>query len=150
MRLSKLLEKKTNKIIKIDSSKSVFEAIQLLNKHKIGSLLVMDKNKKLEGIITERDILFKCLENERDNHKAKISGIMTSKENLIIGTAADTLSYAMRVMVSKKIRHLPIIDKENVIGILSIGDILKEVLDQSESEVKLLREYVKNPYGINL
>ena len=150
MRLSKLLEKKTNKIIKIDSSKSVFEAIQLLNKHKIGSLLVMDKNKKLEGIITERDILFKCLENERDNHKAKISEIMTSKENLIIGTAADTLSYAMRVMVSKKIRHLPIIDKENVIGILSIGDILKEVLDQSESEVKLLREYVKNPYGINL
>ncbi|MEA3499480.1 MAG: CBS domain-containing protein [Candidatus Marinimicrobia bacterium] len=150
MKLSKLLENKTNEIIKIDSNKSVFEAIQLLNKHKIGSLLVMNENKKLEGIITERDILFKCLENERDNYKTKIAEVMTSKEKLIIGTADDKLSYAMRVMVSKKVRHLPIVDNENVIGLLSIGDILKEVLDQSETEVKLLREYVKNPYGINL
>jgi len=150
MKLSKLLEKKSREIFKIASNKSVFEAVQLLNVHKIGSLLVMSKNKKLEGIITERDILFKCLNNERDNKNTKISEIMTAKENLIIGTADDTLSYAMKVMINKKIRHLPIVDKENVIGLLSIGDVLKEVLDQSETEVKLLREYITNPYGINL
>ncbi|MEA2104536.1 MAG: CBS domain-containing protein [Candidatus Cloacimonadota bacterium] len=150
MKLSKLLEKKSNKIVKIDSGKTVFEAIQLLNENKIGSLLVMSENKKLEGIITERDILFKCLNNEHDNHKIKVAEVMTSNENLIIGTADDTLSYAMRVMINKRIRHLPIVDKENVIGLLSIGDVLKEVLDQSETEVKLLREYITNPYGINL
>lgn len=150
MKLSKLLEKKSREIFKIDSNKSVFEAVQLLNEHKIGSLLVMNQNKKLEGIITERDILFKCLNSERDNKSTKISEIMTPKENLIIGTADDTVSYAMKVMINKKIRHLPIVNKENVIGLISIGDILKEVIDQSETEVKLLREYITNPYGINL
>ncbi len=150
MKLKELLEHKSKEIIKIDSRKTVSEAIKLLNKHKIGSLLVMSENKKLEGIITERDILFKCLDNGKDNHKIKISEVMTSQENLIIGTADDTLSYAMRVMINKKIRHLPIIDKENLIGLVSIGDVMKEVLEQSEAEVKLLREYITNPYGINL
>ncbi len=150
MKLEKLLENKSNEIIKIDSAKTVYEAIHLLNKHKIGALLVMSVNKTLEGIITERDILFKCLESEKDNHETKISEVMTPKEKLIIGTIEDTLSYAMRVMVNKKIRHLPIVDNKNVIGMISIGDLIKEILEQSETEVKLLREYVKNPYGINL
>ncbi len=150
MKLSKLLEKKTNEIIKIDSGKTVFEAIKLLNEHKIGSLLVMDKNKKLAGIITERDILFKCLSSEDDKHEIKISEVMTSKENLIIGTVDDTLSYAMKVMITKKIRHLPIVDQEKLIGLVSIGDVVKGILDQSELEVKLLRNYISNPYGINI
>ncbi|MEA2096845.1 MAG: CBS domain-containing protein [Candidatus Cloacimonadota bacterium] len=150
MKLSKLLEKKSGKIVTINSNKTVSDAIKLLNKHNFGSLLVMNENRKLEGIITERDILFKCSDDRKDNHKIKIADIMTSKENLIIGTADDTLSYAMKVMINKRIRHLPIIDKENVIGLLSIGDVLKEVLDQSETEVKLLREYITNPYGINI
>ena len=150
MKLNMLLKKKNNEIIKIDAEKSVFEAVRLLNQHKIGSLLVMNADKKLEGIVTERDILFKCLNNEKDNKNTKVSEIMTTKDNLIIGTTEDTLSYAMKVMTSKRIRHLPIVDQEKVIGLVSIGDILKEVLDQSENEVKLLREYITNPYGINL
>ena len=150
MKLSKLLEKKSNEIIKIDSQKTVSEAIKLLNSHKIGSLLVMGENKKLQGIITERDILYKCSNNDMNDKDIKVADIMTSQENLIIGTTDDTLSYAMRVMINKKIRHLPIVDKNKVIGLLSIGDLLKEVLDQSETEVKLLREYITNPYGINL
>ena len=150
MKLSKLLEKKSGEIIKIDSQKTVSEAIRLLNSHKIGSLLVMGENKKLQGIITERDILYKCSNNDMNDKAIKVADIMTTQENLIIGTADDTLSYAMRVMINKKIRHLPIVDKDKVIGLLSIGDLLKEVLDQSESEVKLLREFITNPYGINL
>lgn len=150
MKLINLLEKKGHEIVKIDGAKSVFEAIQLLNKQKIGSLLVMDADKKLAGIITERDILFKCLNSEKDNKHIRISEIMTPKEKLIIATAEDSLTYAMKVMINKRIRHLPIVDEKKVLGLLSIGDILKEVLDQSESEVKLLREYITNPYGINL
>ena len=150
MKLSSLLAKKGSEIFKIDSEQSVFEAIQLLNHKKIGSLLVMNEEKKLEGIITERDILTKCLSQEKNNKEIKISEIMTTKDLLIIGTADDTLSYAMKVMINKRIRHLPIVDHEKVIGLLSIGDILKKVLDQSESEVKMLREYISNPYGINL
>ncbi len=150
MKLSSLLNNKSSNIFKIDSQQTVFEAIQMLNAKEIGSLLVMNEDKKLEGIITERDILTKCLSQEKNNKDTKISEIMTSKDKLIIGTAEDTLSYAMKVMINKRIRHLPIVDHEKVIGLLSIGDILKEVLDQSETEVKMLREYISNPYGINL
>ncbi len=150
MKLSKLLEKKSNEIIKIESNKTVLDAIELLNTHGIGSLLVINEDKHLEGIITERDILYKCSTNPNDKSIIKISEVMTSKADLIIGTPDDKLSYAMRVMVNKRIRHLPILNNEKVVGLLSIGDLLKEVLEQSENEVKLLREYVKNPYGVNL
>ncbi|MFP4547533.1 MAG: CBS domain-containing protein [bacterium] len=150
MKLNNLLQKKNSELIKISADKPVFDAVRLLNKHKIGSLLVMNPDKKLEGILTERDILFKCLNNDRDNKNTKVSEIMTPKDKLIIGTAEDTLSYAMKVMTNKRIRHLPIVDKEKVIGLVSIGDVIKAVLDQSENEVKLLREYITNPYGINL
>ncbi len=150
MKLNNLLQKKSSDLIKIAADKSVFDAVRLLNKHKIGSLLVMNPDKKLEGILTERDILFKCLNNDKDNKNTRVSEIMTPKDKLIIGTAEDTLFYAMKVMTKKRIRHLPIVDKEKVIGLVSIGDVIKAVLDQAENEVKLLREYITNPYGINL
>lgn len=150
MKLSKLLEKKSGDIVTIDSNKTIADAIELLIKHNFGCLLVTDKKKKLEGIITERDILFKCSHDGIDKHKLKIADVMTAKENLIVGTADDTLSYAMKVMINHRVRHLPLIDDTKLIGLLSIGDILKEVLDQSESEVKLLKNFITNPYGINI
>lgn len=150
MKLGELVKNKAGKIYKIDSDQSVFTAVELLNKHKIGSLLVMDDKQKLAGIITERDILFKCANSIKDNKNIRVPEIMTHQEQLIIGTINDTLSYAMQVMTNKKIRHLPIVNQERVIGIVSIGDVLKEVLEQSESEIRLLREYITNPYGINL
>ncbi|MBN2280323.1 MAG: CBS domain-containing protein [Candidatus Marinimicrobia bacterium] len=150
MKISSLLEKKGSELFKIDSRQSVFDAIQLLNQKKIGSLLVMNDEKKLEGIITERDILNKCLVVDKNSKETKVFEIMTTKEDLIIGTADDTVSYAMKVMTNRRIRHLPIVDHEKVIGLVSIGDILKKILEESETEVKLLREYITNPYGINL
>ncbi len=150
MKLSKLLEKKGSEVFKIDSNKTVFDALKLLADRNIGSLLVFSESKKLEGIITERDILYKCSKKSKETDQIKVKEIMTTLDNIIIGTAEDTISYAMRTMTSKRIRHLPIIENNKVIGLLSIGDILKEVLDQSESEVKLLREYISNPYGINI
>ena len=75
---------------------------------------------------------------------------MTPREKLIIGTATDTVSYVMHVMTNRKIRHLPIYDGEKLSGLISIGDVIKTIMDQSEAEVKLLKEYIKNPYGINI
>ena len=74
---------------------------------------------------------------------------MTPREKLIIGTDKDTVSYVMHVMTDKKIRHLPIYDGEKLVGLISIGDVIKTVMDQSEAEVHMLKEHIKNPYGIN-
>ncbi len=151
MKLKELLEKKSNIIYKIEEDKVVVDAIQLFNEHLIGSLLVIDSKHNLIGIITEKDILYKCHERDiHDNRNTKVSEIMTSLDKLIIGAGDDTILYAMKVMTNKRIRHLPIMDKDDLLGVLSIGDIIKTIMEQSESEVKLLREYVRNPYGINL
>ena len=151
MKLKELLEKKGNIIYKIEEDKVVVDAVQLLNKHSIGSLLVIDSKHNLIGILTEKDILYKCHERDiHDNRNTKVSEIMTPLDKLIIGAGDDTILYAMKVMTNKRIRHLPIMDKEDLLGVLSIGDIIKTIMEQSESEVKLLREYVRNPYGINL
>ncbi len=151
MKLKELLDKKSNNIYKIEDDKVVVDAIQLFNKHSIGSLLVIDKEHNLIGILTEKDILYKCHERDiHDNRNTKVSEIMTTLDKVIIGAADDTILYAMQVMTNKRIRHLPIMSKNDILGVLSIGDIIKTVMEQSETEVKLLREYVKNPYGINL
>ena len=153
MKLIELLEKKQNtEIYKINMNKTVRDAIEMFNKLRIGSLIVEDNNSKLQGIVTERDVLYKCDSYDGNPKDMKISDIMTPKEELFIATKDERLNYAMRVMTNKRVRHLPIIDEDEdrLLGILSIGDILKEVFEESEAEVKVLREYIKNPYGINI
>lgn len=149
MNLQKIFEMKgDNDIIKIDHSKNVRNVIEMLNEHRIGSLLVV-KDGKLDGIVTERDVLYKCLNNKKKDDTL-VTEIMTPKEDLIIATKDDTLTYAMKVMINNNIRHLPVIDRDKILGIISMKDIIRRVLQQSENEVKLLREHIKNPYGVNL
>ena len=148
MKLTELLKnKQSSETFKIDINSTAKEAVKLFSECRVGSLVVTDGSSKLQGIVTERDVLYKC-----DGHPEtmKIADIMTNKEDLIIATKDENLSYAMDVMINKRVRHLPIIDDGKLLGMLSIGDILKQVLEQSESEVKELREYIKNPYGINI
>ncbi|MCD6116798.1 CBS domain-containing protein [bacterium] len=151
MKLTELLKKKQNtEVYKINMNKTVRDAVEMFNKLRIGSLVVEDDNSKLQGIVTERDVLYKCDSYDGNPKDMKISDIMTPKEELFIATKDERLNYAMRVMTNKRVRHLPVIDEDQLLGILSIGDILKEVLEESEAEVKVLREYIKNPYGINI
>ena len=148
MKLTELLKNKQSaETFKIDVNSTAKEAVELFTKHRVGSLVVTDGSSKLQGIVTERDVLYKC-----DGHPEtmKIADIMTHKEDLIIATKDENLSYAMDVMINKRVRHLPIIDDGKLLGILSIGDVLKQVLEQSETEVKELREYIQDPYGINI
>ena len=148
MKLTELLKKKqSNETFKIDVNSTAKEAVKLFSEYRVGSLVVTEGSSKLQGIVTERDVLYKC---EGQPETMKIADIMTHKEDLIIATKDENLSYAMDVMINKRVRHLPIIDDGKLLGMLSIGDILKQVLEQSESEVKELREYIKNPYGINI
>jgi len=148
MKIAEILKQKESKVFTIKTDVSVYNAIEILNKEHIGSLIVVNNNHELEGIITERDILYKCYKSKEDNKKLPVSDIMTKRDKLIIGTPDDNSSYAMNIMTKNRIRHLPIIDSEKVVGLLSIGDVIKVLLDDSEAEAKNLREYIKSPYGI--
>lgn len=150
MIIADILKQKNNEIYSIQSGSKICDAIDKLNNKKIGALLVKDENDKIAGILTERDILTKACPKQINNDEILVSEVMTPRDKLIIGTAKDAVSYVMHVMTNKKIRHLPIYDDETIIGIISIGDVIKTIMDQSEEEVKLLKEHIKNPYGINI
>lgn len=150
MKAKEILEKKGNKVFKINEKKSAEEAVNELRKNHIGSLLVLDEDEQLTGIISERDILYKCHERGGDHKKTPVKELYTPLDKIIIGTPDDTTTYLMRVMTEKKIRHIPILEKEKIVGIISIGDVIKTMLEESEAEAHLLREFVQNPYGITI
>jgi CBS domain-containing protein len=125
----------------ITPTRTVQDAIRILNQHKIGALPVCDDKGDLVGIITERDILRLCDGPEcAKAFQQKVGDVMTS--NLMICVLDDSIENAMHVMTDKRIRHLPIIDGRRLIGMLSIGDVVKAKLDDASSEIRFLRDYV--------
>lgn len=149
MKLSEILKEKKSGVITISGTSSVGEAVEMLNGRKIGALIVDNGKGEVTGILTERDILSKAYPCSKESMSIKVASLMTPRDELIIGLADDTVSYAMNIMTEKRIRHIPVFDKDRLAGIISIGDLIKAVMDQSETEVRLLREYITNPYGIN-
>lgn len=150
MTIADILKQKKSVIYSIESSAKICDAIDELNEKKIGALLVKNEKGQIAGILTERDILTKACPKRSEIEEIQVSELMTPRDKLIIGTATDTVTYVMNIMTNKKIRHIPIFDSENLVGLISIGDVIKTVMDQSEAEVRLLKEHIQNPYGINI
>lgn len=150
MTIADILKQKSGDIYSIGSTSKLCDAIDQLNTKKVGAVLVKNDDGTVAGILTERDILTKACPKNIQSEDTFVADVMTPREKLIIGTDKDTVSYVMHIMTDKKIRHLPIYDGEKLVGLISIGDVIKSIMDQSEAEVKLLKEHIKNPYGINI
>jgi len=154
MKVSEILEKKKEQGVSevytaVDSS-TAFDAIARLDELKVGSLLVINSKEEIIGIISERDILYKCYNSGIPLKERNVKDLMTPKDDLIIGKLEDKTSYLRGVMTEKRIRHIPIIDDSNsVVGIISAGDIIKNELEVTEAEAHLLREHIKNPFGVH-
>lgn len=154
MKVREILDKKNeqakNTVYTIVDSSTVFDAIARLDELKVGSLLVVNESEEIIGIISERDILYKCYNSGIPLKERNIKDLMTVKDDLIIGKLDDDTKYLRNVMTDKRIRHIPIIDESNnVVGIISSGDIIKNELEMTESEAHLLREHIKNPFGVH-
>ena len=136
--ISKLL---TREIISINENDTIYDAIKLLSKNKIGALPVINNQKKLCGIVSERDIIHAISENKEINLSlSHINSIMTSK---IITCNKDTESNVlMKIMTTNKIRHIPILEKNLLIGIVSIGDVVKRLLEKFNIENEELKSWL--------
>ena len=136
--ISKLL---TRKIVSINEKQTVYDAISLLSKNKIGALPVTNDQMRLCGIISERDIIHEMSKNKEINFSLLcINSIMTSK---VITCNKDTESNVlMQIMTTNKIRHIPILDKNLLIGIVSIGDVVKRLLEKFNLENEELKSWL--------
>ena len=119
---------------------SIGDAIKRMIKHDMGALPVCDDKEELIGIITERDIVRKCYSGVEDCSQYKVKEVMSTK--VAVGKASDDLDYAINVMKTENIRHLPVVDGARVIGMISIKDLLGFKLEQTRTEIHFLSDYI--------
>src|SRR5690606_17447693 len=119
--LSHILHQKGPEIITISPAATVYEAVHLMNDRHIGAVLVTDSARRLLGIFTERDVLSRIVSAGVDSATTPVQAVMTTK--LITATRATTVEAAMSLFMERRIRHLPILEDNVIIGIVSIGDI---------------------------
>ena len=136
--ISQLLKRK---IVSISENKSIYNAIKMLAKHNIGALPVLNSKRELCGIISERDILRQLSKDIRINLKISlINSIMTSQ--VITITRNINSEVIMDIMTKHKVRHIPIVDKKVLIGIVSIGDVVKRLLEKFNLENEHLKSWL--------
>ena len=137
------------KVKTINPEATIKEAVDILNEHHIGCLVVMNDKVEIEGIMSERDILT-ILGNTNisdDIHHMKVKDIMTSKENLITASPEATLEQLMHVMRDNNIRHIPIVDEKGKLEcITSIRDVIRLSLQKSTKKVDDLSNYITGKY----
>ena len=139
MRLYNILREKGQRVHTIEPGKTVKEAVDTLVEHNIGALLVVE-NDKPAGIISERDILRLCSKNPDALHSSTIAEIMT--KDLIVGKIDDEIEGTMAVLTEAHIRHLPVMDGERIVGLISIGDLVKSQMHERTATIVHLRDYI--------
>ncbi len=137
--VSEILGEKRGDVLRIDAGASVFEAVQQMVEANVGSLLVMDAG-DVAGIVTERDYLRRVTLEGRTDHETAVGEIMTSP--LVVVTPETSIDECMAVMTDRRIRHLPVIDDGEVVGLVSIGDLVKFKSKQQSFEIQYLTDYV--------
>ena len=134
-----LLESKGGRAIAIAPEEPVLEAIQLMSDHHIGAVLVM-RGEELLGILSERDYARKVILKGRSSAETAAWEIMSSP--VVSVGPQDTVNTCMRVMTDRRIRHLPVVDDGLVVGVLSIGDLVKAVIEEQQEEIAQLQHYI--------
>ena len=133
-------QRKGSDVVTIASDQTIAEAVNVLTERRIGALLVMDGNDAVDGIISERDIVGALSRSGADVLTQKVGDVMTTDVRSC--SCHDTIAAVMTVMTQGRVRHLPVIDDGKVVGMISIGDVVKQRLDDAELEVESLRGYV--------
>ena len=139
MNIKGILATKSRHIFTINPEQTLAEAVELLARHNIGALVVTDFEGKVVGIISERDIIHEAAES-REIFSAKVSEIMTRE--VIVGLPEDDVMSVAHTMTERRFRHIPILDGEELIGIISIGDLLKAQRDQYQGEIDTLETQI--------
>ena len=134
-----LLEGKGRAIFSVEPETAVLEAIRAMAAHHVGALLVM-QGAKLAGIVSERDYARKVILMGRSSADTPVRDIMSSP--VITVSLDDTVQRCMQLMTDKRVRHLPVVEGDKVIGMISIGDLVKAVIAEQQQQIEQLESYI--------
>jgi CBS domain-containing protein len=137
--VKQLLESKTAGVVTIGPEASVFEALELMAAKDIGAVMVM-RDGRIAGIMSERDYARKVILHHKSSREITVAQIMTDKVLYVRPT--QTVDQCMALMTDKHIRHLPVLDGERLIGVLSIGDLVKATISEQDFVIKQLESYI--------
>jgi CBS domain-containing protein len=137
--VSQLLQGKGGSVLSVSPESSVFEALKLMAEKNVGALLVMSGD-TLRGIMSERDYARKVILLGKSSHELAVSEIMSEK--VVSVTLAQTVDDCMALMSGRRIRHLPVIDNGRIVGVLSIGDLVKAVIEMQQQTIRELESYI--------
>ena len=138
-----VLEQKSNNILSVRSFDSVEDVLKLMQHHRVRAILVINDG-NLAGIVSQGDCAIKVLLPNNNPKEVAVSTIMTSNPLTVMPT--NSLEECMAIMVHKHIRHLPVIEKNKVVGVISIGDLVKSIIEFQGSQIKFLETYI-NGHG---
>src|SRR5262245_39456314 len=138
-----LLDQKGHTVWSITPDATVYQAIQEMSDKQVGALIVLSGG-QLAGIVSERDYARKVILKGRNSHYTKVREIMTTPVMYV--TPGQTVEEGMQLMTSRRIRHLPVLERDEVIGVLSIGDLVNWVVRFQQQTIDQLKNYINGSY----
>ena len=141
MYVKNILNRKGHDVISIEPTSTMLETAKVLRENKIGAILVCDKDGKMCGVISERDIVIAIARSGAPILNKAVGDFMTT--GVYTCKAEDTIKQVMEVMTSRRIRHLPVVGAGGtIVGMISIGDVVKERMSETEAEAEALKAYI--------
>ena len=140
MQISTILATKGSTVVTVTPDQTVREAVALLVDKRIGAVVVVDDAGRPVGIVSERDVMRELAQNEQRSERT-VSRVMTS--DVIIARPGDDIKAVSKTMTVRRFRHLPVMDHHELVGIVSIGDVVKAQLDEYEGEIETLQTRVE-------
>lgn len=138
-RVAEILEEKGHDVLRIEAYATVYDAVARMVEANVGSLLVMEAG-DVVGIVTERDYLRRVTLGDRTDHETPVSEIMSTP--LVVVSPETSVDECMAVMTDRRIRHLPVVEEGQVVGLVSIGDLVKFKSEQQSFEIQYLTNYI--------
>ena len=139
MTVNQILGTKGKEVYSILSTNTVYEALTVMSEKNIGAILIIE-NAVLKGVLSERDYARKIVLKAKSSKKAFVHEIMET--DVVTVSPSDNLEYCMELMSTKRVRHLPVLENEIVIGIISISDVVKAIIEMQKDTIQHLNSYI--------
>lgn len=140
MFVSDILKSKGHDVVSVSPGDTVDKALSLIHEYKIGAVLVLGENREIAGILSERDLVRAMHEFDRSVFDKTVADLMTAP--VLTCAPTDPIGALMGMMTKHRFRHLPVVEEGSLVGLVSVGDVVKSRIEEAQSEVEALRSYI--------